>query len=147
MRWLGIFEKTVLGTSEGIKKFLMDAGLSGAEVSAWPGHGPEQRTGELLSRYRPELSGRPLASLLRAVHRLGEPELLVDFFIEVIKGPPVAGQLMVLRLCENPEYKDMPKLAETIKTYQADFQSPVEAFTFYQDRYLRGCEKRSCLPL
>jgi hypothetical protein len=99
------------------------------------GPGP---TRELIGKFSAELKGDELANLMKAISRSGDPETAADFFIQVLKGPPAAAQLMVIRIAERPGWRRIPRLDQALAAYQSDFDSLTQAFSYYQDR--AGCQ-------
>ncbi|MFO8056707.1 MAG: hypothetical protein R6V10_05365 [bacterium] len=128
-----------------IKQLLQDIGMTEEEIQSLCEKDRREQTEYLISRYHEGLAGKPLAALLKALKLYGEPELFADFLYEVINGPPVAAQLLVLHIANQPEWRKFEKVDTALKLYQADFEGLPEAFSYYQDRFLKGCEKRSCL--
>ncbi len=131
---------------EELGELLAAAGMSKGVIESVLEKDRQGMTAELISRYHPKLTGKPLASLLKSIKLYGEPGRVADFLCDVINGPPVAGQILALRIAEKPEWRSFEKIDMALKLYQADFDSLTQAFSHYQDQYLCGCEKRSCMP-
>lgn len=125
-------------------ELLSQAGFSDREIKQWLGMGPGARTRALLERYRPDLAGRPLAALLRLIRTEGVAEMVADFYVEVIGGPAVPAQLMVLKSAERPEWRRFEEVDRALRLYQSDFSSLTEAYSWYEDKKSCGCRKRGC---
>jgi len=132
--------------NENIEDLLLNAGMTESESKELLDKGLKERTEALISKYDSGMTGKPLASLLKAVKLYGEPGKVSDFLCDIINGPPVAGQLIALRIAEKPEWRKFENIDMALKLYQADFDSLTQAFSYYQDHYLCGCEKRACMP-
>lgn len=138
--------KILQGLMQSAQSALSAAGLSPSETRAWLKLEDQERTRELIARYDSGLEGAMLAGLLRSVKLLGRPVLVADFLCELIQGPPLAAQLLALRIAERPEFRRFEKVDLALREYQAEFDSLTQAFSYYQDRASCGCRSRACLP-
>lgn len=135
--------KTVTGREESLG-LLAEAGLSKSDAEKLLDSPGPERTSALVSRFRPDMTGRELAGAMRAITRLGDREAVADFLIGVIQGPPLASQLMALRAAEREPFIGIQRVRDALNLYQGDHDNLTHAFSVYQDHYGSGCDKRSC---
>jgi hypothetical protein len=129
------------------RKILADAGLTGAEVKDLFDMDVRARTEFLVSRYDPALAGKALSGLLKAIVKLGERSQAAAFMVEVIKGPAVPAQLLILRAADQPEFRSDPAVDQALSCYQAEFESLTQAYSWYNDPSHCGCKGKTCADM
>ncbi len=120
-------------------------GMSGGEIAELKKKSRSDLTEALIGAYDPGLAGAALGGLLRAIRALGEPEMAADFYIRVIKGPPVPAQLLVLQSAAREEFKRFDRLQDALAEYLGEFDNLTQAYSCYEDRYNCGCKGRCAL--
>jgi len=135
-------EKQEKSEEELLVNTLKNAGFSEEEIKKWKNMDPEDKSRMLFEKYDSQLGGRRLGALLRLIRSEAVPEMAADFYVQVLEGPAVPAQLLVIRTADRPEWRKFEKVEKALQDYQNGFDSLTEAYSVYEDKYTCGCDVR-----